>query len=250
MGGASFSVIMPVYNGEATIARAIDSVCAQTDPDWELIVVDDGSRDGTRELVAMHTAREPRIRLLVQPRNGGVAAARNAGIDAAAGRYIAFLDADDYWLPAKLERQRQAFAAGASVVFGSYFRDGASGRKQVAAPARVDFRRLLRGNCIGNLTGAYDSIQLGRFHQQPIGHEDYLMWLEVVRKAGAAVGLAEPLAVYSEGGASLSSNLWRSARWTWAIQRHHLKLPWPVALACFGHYLVGAAGKRLGRRST
>jgi glycosyltransferase involved in cell wall biosynthesis len=248
MGSEAFSVIMPAYNGAATIGRAIDSVLMQTDSDWELVVVDDGSRDATRTIVNALAESDSRIRLLVQPRNGGVASARNAGIDAATGRYIAFLDADDYWLPAKLARQRQAFLAGASVVFGSYFRDGANGRKQVPALARVDFRRLLRGNCIGNLTGTYDSAQLGRFHQQPIGHEDYLMWLEVVRKAGKAVGLAEPLAVYSEGGVSLSSNLMRSARWTWAIQRHHLKLPLPLALACFGHYLIGAVGKRVGRR--
>lgn len=250
MGKDLFSVIMPAYNGAATIARAIASVQTQDDPDWELIVVDDGSRDATRGIVGDLAAHDPRIRLLVQPRNGGVASARNAGVDAAVGRYIAFLDADDYWLPAKLGRQRAAFAAGASVVFGSYFRDGPGGRKHVPARARVDFRHLLRGNCIGNLTGAYDSARLGHFHQQPIGHEDYLMWLEVVRKAGEAVGLAEPLAVYSEGGASLSSNLLRSARWTWAIQRHHLNLPLPTALACFGHYLVGAASKRVGRRST
>lgn len=248
MGDATFSVVMPAYNGAATIARAIDSVLAQTDPDWELLVVDDGSRDATRVIVAAHAAREPRVRLLALARNGGVAAARNAGIDAAGGRYIAFLDADDHWLPAKLALQRQAFADGATVVFGSYFRDGAHGRRLVSARARVDFRRLLRGNCIGNLTGAYDGERLGRFHQQAIGHEDYLMWLEIVRTAGVAVGIAEPLAVYSEGGASLSSNLWRSARWTWAIQRRHLKLPLPVALACFGRYLVGAVGKRVGRR--
>lgn len=248
MGNATFSVIMPAYNGAATIARAIDSVLAQTDMDWELVVVDDGSHDATREIVAACAAREPRVHLLALARNGGVAAARNAGIDAASGRYIAFLDADDYWLPAKLALQRQAFVDGAAVVFGTYFRDGPNGRKRVSARSRVDFRWLLRGNCIGNLTGAYDGERLGRFHQRPIGHEDYLMWLQIVRKAGEAVGIAEPLAVYSAGGASLSSNLLRSARWTWAIQRHHLKLPLPMALACFGHYLCGAGSKRLGRR--
>lgn len=248
VGDELFSVIMPAYNAAATIGRAIDSVLAQTDPAWELIVVDDGSRDATRAIVAGMGGREPRVRLLELACNGGVAAARNAGIDAASGRYIAFLDADDYWLPTKLAVQRQAFAAGASVVFGGYFRDGANGRKAVPARARVDFRRLLRGNCIGNLTGAYDSGRLGRFHQQPIGHEDYLMWLQIVRKAGVAVGIDTPLAVYAEGGASLSSNLVRSARWTWAIQRHHLELPLPTALACFGHYLIGAVGKRVGRR--
>lgn len=243
-----FSVIMPAYNAAATIARAIDSVLAQGEADWELLVVDDGSRDDTRAIVAGFAQRDARVHLLALERNRGVAGARNAGLDAARGRWIAFLDADDHWLPHKLALQRQAFEAGASVVYGSYFRDGPNGRKHVQARPRMDFRRLLRGNGIGNLTGAYDRERLGLFHQQAIGHEDYLMWLQIVRKAGEAIGLAEPLAVYSEGGASLSSNLLRSARWTWAIQRHHLQLPLPRAAACFGHYLAGAVGKRIGRR--
>lgn len=244
----AFSVIMPAYNAEATIERAIRSVLAQTEPDFELVVIDDGSRDATREIVAALAAQDARVRPLALARNGGVAGARNAGLDAARGRYIAFLDADDHWLASKLALQRQAFEAGATVAFGAYFREGAGGRRLVAAPASVDFRRLLRGNCIGNLTGAYDRQRLGTFHQRPIGHEDYLMWLEILRKGGVATGIQQPLAVYAEGGASLSSNLARSARWTWAIYRRHLGLPLPAALSCFAAYLLGAVGKRVGRR--
>ncbi len=237
---------MPAYNGAATIGRAIDSVLAQTDPGFELIVIDDGSRDATRERVDQFVQRDDRIRLLVLERNGGVARARNAGIDAARGRYLAFLDADDYWLTTKLARQREAFAAGASVVCSAYFREGASGRRLVTPPAQFDFAHLLRGNCIGNLTGAYDREVLGTFRQESIGHEDYLMWLEVLQRSGSAVAIQEPLAVYSDGGASLSSSLPRSARWTWRIYRRHLGLSWPASSRCFASYLLGAVRKRYG----
>lgn len=247
MNTPTSSVIMPAYNAAATIGRAIDSVLAQTDPDFELIVIDDGSRDATRELVADFAQRDARVRLVALAQNGGVARARNAGIDEARGRYLGFLDADDYWFESKLARQRQAFAAGATVVCSAYFRENAAGgRRLVTPPARFDFADLLRGNCIGNLTGAYDRGALGTFHQQPIGHEDYLMWLEVLRRSGAAVAIQEPLAVYSDGAASLSSSLPRSARWTWRIYRRHLGLSWPASSRCFASYLVGAVRKRCG----
>src|SRR5688500_7031207 len=98
------SVVMPAYNAEATIASAMASVRAQTYAGWELIVVDDGSTDRTAEIAAGAAATDKRIRVIRQ-RNQGVAAARNAAIEAATGRYLAFLDADDLWLPSKLERQ-------------------------------------------------------------------------------------------------------------------------------------------------
>lgn len=94
-----FSVILPAYNAEATIARAVDSVLAQQGPSFELIVCDDGSTDRTGEILAAYG--DPRLRVLRQA-NGGRGAARNRAIEAATGRFIALLDADDWWLPGKL----------------------------------------------------------------------------------------------------------------------------------------------------
>lgn len=99
------SVVIPVHNRAAEVVRAIDSVRAQTFGDWELMVVDDASTDGTADAVAAHVAGDPRMRLIRLARNGGVSAARNAGIREARGEWIAFLDSDDWWMPAKLERQ-------------------------------------------------------------------------------------------------------------------------------------------------
>jgi len=103
LGTPRVSVIIPVYNGERYFARTIESVLAQTYSAKEIVVVDDGSRDSSREVVARYL-RHSNIRLIAQE-NAGVAAARNAGIRAASGEYIAVLDQDDLWLPDKLARQ-------------------------------------------------------------------------------------------------------------------------------------------------
>lgn len=100
------SVIIPVYNGECFLGEAIESVLAQTYRPLELIVVDDGSTDRTSEIARSY----PQITYIRQP-NGGAASARNRGIQAARGEYLAFLDSDDVWLPGKLTLQMEAFEA-------------------------------------------------------------------------------------------------------------------------------------------
>lgn len=110
-GGATIiSVIIPVYNGEKYIEKAVNSVLAQTVADWELVIVNDGSTDGTRAILERCCARDARIHVHHQP-NGGVSAARNAGIARASGAYLAFLDADDEWYPDCLETFQRALAA-------------------------------------------------------------------------------------------------------------------------------------------
>ena len=101
------SVVAPAFERREVLPRALDSVVAQTYGDWELIVVDDGSTDGTAEMVKQDY---PDVHLVVQE-NHGVSAARNAGIAQARGEWIAFLDSDDAWLPEKLERQMKALEA-------------------------------------------------------------------------------------------------------------------------------------------
>jgi len=122
------SVIVPTYNRAHLLGRAIESVLNQTYKDFELIVVDDGSKDNTKELVMRFS--DKRIRYICLEKNIGAAAARNRGIQAAQGDYIAFQDADDEWLPEKLEKQTRVFNTASSDVGYAYtdmwyvFRDG------------------------------------------------------------------------------------------------------------------------------
>ncbi len=99
------SVIMPAYNSGKYIGQAIDSVIAQTYPNWELLIVDDASSDSTFRLLEQKKAAEPRIKIFQHSTNLGTQYARNKAIEMATGRFIAFLDADDLWLPEKLEIQ-------------------------------------------------------------------------------------------------------------------------------------------------
>ena len=246
MSKVSFSVIMPVYNSSLTLSQSIDSLLAQTFTDFDLIAVDDCSSDDSAAILKSYAAKDPRVKVILSERNEGVAHARNLGISAAKGRYLAFLDSDDLWLPEKLEMQYGEFCRGASVVFSSYVRFFIDGReKEVVAPSEATYKSLLKGNCIGNLTGAYDSQLLGKFYQEPVGHEDYLMWLRILSTGAVACGLRRPLARYRVGESSLSGNKVRAARWTWMIYRQKLGLNLPVALYYFWRYASSAFLKRI-----
>ena len=119
------SIIIPLYNKAATIRRTLDSVAAQTVGDYEVIVVDDGSTDGGGAIVA--GVRDPRIRLIVQE-NAGPGRARNRGLEEAAGDYLAFLDADDEWLPTYLERSIRSLEEHDAAATSSGYFEHPSGR--------------------------------------------------------------------------------------------------------------------------
>ena len=139
------SIIMPAWNAAQTIGESIASVLAQDDEDWELLIVDDGSDDATASIASAAASSDSRIRLLSHQTSCGPAAARNTAIESARGRYIAFLDADDLWLPGKLSCQRTVMeASGATVVAGGYRRmseDGSLVGRLILPPEHITLRR-------------------------------------------------------------------------------------------------------------
>lgn len=146
------SIIMAAYNAEKTISMAINSVLAQTFADWELLVINDCSKDRTAEIVASFT--DPRIRLLQNEKNSGVSISRKKGMEAANGEWIAVLDSDDAWTPNKLEKQiKLANDTGAELIFtGSAFMDG-DGKPidwQLHVPTTLPYRELLKQNLVYN----------------------------------------------------------------------------------------------------
>ena len=240
------SVVMPVYNAEATLCRSVESVLAQTHRDLELVAVDDGSRDASPGMLAAFAKADSRVKVIRQD-NAGVAAARNAGLRAASGTHVAFLDSDDWWHASKVQRQLDHLdATGARIAYACYQRVDESGAllSTVRPPVQVDYPAMLRSNRIGNLTGLYDRT-LGDAVFQRIGHEDYAFWLEMVRRAGHAVRVgSEPLAWYCVRSRSLSSDKAKAARWQWNIYRNIERLSVPLSAWYFLHYAGNALTKR------
>lgn len=246
-GSERVSVVMPVYNAAATMRRSIESVLAQSHEDVELLAVDDGSRDDSVAIAECYAALDPRVVVIRQPRNGGVAAARNAGIEAATGTHVAFCDSDDWWHPRKVAIQLAHLReTGGMISYAAYQRVDESGHvlSTVRPPASVDHAAMLRSNRIGNLTGLYDR-SLGEARFQRVGHEDYVFWLDLVRRAGRALCASdEPLAWYLVRSGSLSSDKVKAARWQWHIYRNVEGLSWPLAAWYFTQYAGNALAKR------
>ena len=244
------SIIMPCHNGAATIADSIRSVQNQTYTDWELIVVDDASSDDSLRIVNEIASSDSRIKLLCNEKSSGLPATpRNVGIEAATGRYIAFLDCDDEWLPTKLEHQLPLFAVrNVAVVFSYYSKMGGEGdlwNSVIKSPAVVNFRRLLKGDCIGNLTGVYDTEKCGKIFQKEIHHEDYLMWLEILQKGFVALNTNTCEAFYRIQANSVSGNKFKTMRWHWHILRKELNLSFTKTCLFFTCYAVQGVLKKL-----
>ena len=217
------SIITPAYRAAATVERTIESVRAQTHGDWELLVADDCSPDDTRARVAEWARRDPRIRLIALERNGGPAAARNAALAQARGRWIAFLDSDDFWLPTKLERTLDhARRHGAALVFTGFRRidrDETRVGRYIGVPRTLDYRQLLGNTAIATSTVLLDRQQTGEVRMQKVYYDDFVCWLSILKRGLVAHGLDEDLMRYRVMAQSVSRNKKRSAQEVWKTYR-------------------------------
>lgn len=243
------SVITPVHDGAATLAETVASVRAQSLGDWEMHIIDDGSTDGSRALAEGFAAEDPRIQVTGWADNRGPAAARNAGIRAANGRFIAFVDADDLWLPEKLARQTAyMIGTGAGLGFTGYERVTETGEflGRVAVPERIDHAGLLRGNVIASVTAMYDREVCGLVEMPDVRRrQDYGLWLRLLRNGAGGRGINEVLARYRVRRKSLSSNKLIAAAGTWALYREVEEMGRARAAWCLVHNLSRATWKRL-----
>lgn len=240
------SILMPAYEATATLGDAVASVRVQSFGDWELLIVDDGSRDGTHGVAAEAARQDARIRVLRHPENRGAAAARNSGLAAARGRRIAFLDADDLWMPEKLARQIAFMeTSGAALSYTGFRRerlDGSGSGRVVEVPASVTRADLLRGNVIGCLTACYDRAHLGDMPMPPLRlRQDFALWLDILSRVERAWGLTEPLAIHRVRRDSLSSGRLEAAAATWTMYRGHLGLSRARTSWYLGSHLIRRA---------
>jgi len=219
------SIVMPAYNAGAFIVSSINSVLAQTYEDWKLYVIDDASIDNTESLVL--SFNDPRICYIRQVSNQGVSIARNVGISAAQGRYIAFLDSDDQWTENKLKSQLFMLENGYDVVCSNYSTFSNSIDSTISTrtfPSEFTYSDMLTGNKIGNLTGVYNQERIGKVFQHQVGHEDYIMWLDVMSRTSKCFCVQDNLAYYRVSEKSLSGNKFKASLWQWNIYRKHLGL--------------------------
>lgn len=244
------SVIMPVYNCAELAAEAVGSVAAQTYKNWELIIVDDCSDDGTYESLQKLTD-DKRIRCFQTEKRGGPAAARNLGLDKATGDYIAFIDGDDLWEPRKLEVQLDFVKkTGAKLSCTAYgLMDESGNRKNGAVrPPRVsDYRKILmRGNTIGNSTAMYSRADFANVRIPDIKkRNDFALWLELTRGGESFYGIDETLAWYRIRKKSVSSNKLKLIRYHWQLYRKIERLSVPASVAALISLLFYKSIKKL-----
>jgi len=240
------SIIVPMYNVEKYIKETIDCVLAQTYPHWELLLVEDCSADGTRKLVSGYRQRleDSRINIIYEEKNAGAASARNHGLAAAKGRYIAYLDGDDLWMPDKLEKQL-AFMKEKDAAFsftGYEFADenGKGLGKVVHVPETLTYKKALSNTTIFTTTVMFDTEKLPKssLEMPQIKSEDTALWFKVLRGGVTAYGLDENLVKYRRCGRTLSSNKLEAIRRIWNLYRKAEKMGIPESFwhLCFWAY--------------
>lgn len=275
------SVIIPVYNCGTFISETLDSIVSQKNPgnrfDMEIIVVDDGSTDGTvetvrgyvnqtnlnhRKAVAKGEYEQGRfdyvnhikpinVKLIPNENRKGAAGARNTGIDAASGRYITFIDADDKWLPDKLSRQldmmRRTRAAFSFTGYEFADEDCNGTGKVVRVPERISYRQALKNTTIFTSTVMFDMGKLSKedVHFPYVESEDTANWWKILRNNCDAHGLDEVLTLYRRSGVTLSSNKMLAIKRTWRLYRRVEGLSLPYSLYCFAWYAVRAVMRRI-----
>lgn len=211
------SVVVPTYNRANTVGETVDSILAQTYDSLELIVVDDGSTDGTSQVMQAYLGKDPRVTYLTKP-NGGVASARNLGVAHAQGEFIAFCDSDDIWKPDKLSRQTPLFQDPAvTLVYTGVLLLHANGK--ISPNLRGGycegqcFETLLTHNRVACSTAvaraaALDMNDLFDERRDLQGVEDKHLWTRLAR-IGTLAAVREPLVIYRLSPGSVSSNLER-----------------------------------------
>ncbi|MFM1703592.1 glycosyltransferase family 2 protein [Aeromonas salmonicida] len=234
------SIIMPTYNSSSTVMSSIDSVINQEFCHWELLITDDCSNDDTVALISALANKESRISIEINELNSGAGFSRNRSIMRSQGKYIAFLDADDIWLPNKLSKQVAYMEqTGALFTYSSYQKlsdEGLGGIVKV--PNRVTHNQLLRGCVIGCLTAMFNAERLGRQTMPLIRkRQDFGLWLQLLKLCHEAHGIQEVLAQYRTDS-GMSQNKFNAARYQWLLYREVVGLNLLQSAWYFGWYAI------------
>lgn len=220
------SVITPLYNSERFIDETISSVRNQTFSDFEHIIVDDCSTDNSLAKVEKECLVDSRVKLIKLNENVGAAKARNIALEKAEGRFIAFLDSDDSWLPEKLEKQINFMCEHDLALSCTGYKiideSGCQSGSLVVPPTIITHSDMLMSNRIGCLTAMYDTHKVGKLFMPDIRkRQDYGLWLKILKKVPHAGGMKEVLSLYRDRKNSISSNKISLLSYNWEIFRKH-----------------------------
>ena len=244
------SIITPSFNSSKYIKETVDSVLSQTYENWELIIVDDGSKDSSPNIIQDLTNTDTRIQGFYFDKNRGASEARNYAISKAQGKYLAFLDSNDLWELEKLEKQISFMQTeDIAFSFSTYqpmSEDGSKLYSIIHAPKIVTYSAYLKNTIIGCLTVVIDREKAGDFEMPNIrSSHDMALWLLIMKRGFDAYGLDENLARYRIVSASNTSSKWRAAKDVWKIYREVEKLSFLYSSWCFLNYAFNALVKRI-----
>lgn len=230
------TIVTPMFKGAPFIGEAIDSVVRQTYENWEMIIVDDCSPDNGAgiEIVERYMAMDSRINLIALAEKKGSSGARNTGIRAARGDFIAFLDSDDLWSEHFIEKQLDFMERRkADIAFSSYRRIHEKSKKEILAPfivpPRVNYKAILKSLPIFPSTAVMDISRIGKFYfDESMGcvRDDYVFWLNILKHhVGYAHGNREVLASYRLRSDSVTANKFKMIRPHWNVLRKVEQMP-------------------------
>ena len=244
------SIVMPCYNNAEYLLETVNSVLDQSYRNWELILVDDCSTDSTGDILKGLTKIHSNILAKFLPVNSGSGAARNAGLEIASGRYIAFLDADDVWLPLKLEKQVSFMQTTKSAItHTSYTIINADGEKLpggVTASLEVDLLLYMSNTEIGMSTSLIDRLLVGDFQLDVMRtRQDSKLWLTLLAKGYISRGVSESLVEYRVRKGQISGNKVKMAIRTLIVFWGVTSIPGWKRLLYFVYYCISAIKKRV-----
>jgi len=220
------SIITPCFNCAEFIVETIESIKAQTYQNWELLITDDCSTDNSVDIIKRYADADCRIKLFRLDCNSGAGVARNYSIQNASGRFIAFCDSDDRWLPEKLEKQvTQLQVTGYFIGYCSYYTSDERGNVDgiVVAYKEITYKDILSDDSIGFLTCIYDTEKLGKVYMPTLRkRQDWALKILLLQKARKAIGLLEPLAIYRLRKNSLSNNKTKLIKYNVLVYREIL----------------------------
>ena len=244
------SIITPVYNAERFLSDTIKSVQNQTYKNWEMLLVDDCSKDNSAQIIKEFQKYDDRIKYIKLEKNSGASVSRNTGIKNAKGRFIAFVDSDDIWKPEKLEVQvKYMLENNLGFTFTSYRymkEDGELTNKVAKAPSKINYNGLLKNTIIGCSTVVIDT-DIVEYFEMPLVRrgQDTATWLQILRKEKYAYGIDKDLVYYRLVGESLSSNKIIALKRTWNTYRNVEKLGLIKSSYVFCFYVFNAIKKRI-----